>query len=315
MKIVRIATRQSKLALAQAKQVKDQLQKLAPDYTYHLVPIVTEGDKATDIPLVQVGGKGLFVKALEKALLADEADIAVHSMKDMTVFMPDGLCLGAITAREDPRDALVSSIYRSFDTLPTGATVGTVSLRRHYQACAKRHDIIVKPLRGNINTRLSKLAGGEFQAIILAMAGLVRLGHVEKTDFFLEPLSLADFLPAPGQGAIGVECRVDDQPMRDLLAKILHIPTAICVLAERQVLRRLGGSCLVPVAAYAEIIEEQMGQYALLVRGEVGQKDGCLVLESCVRGAVSEPIETGDKVAESLLARGAGEIIDAYLTD
>ncbi|MEJ6655424.1 MAG: hydroxymethylbilane synthase, partial [Pseudomonas sp.] len=249
MRHLRIATRKSALALWQAEYVKARLEELHPGLTVSLVPMVSRGDKLLDSPLAKIGGKGLFVKELEAALLADEADLAVHSMKDVPMQFPDGLGLYVICEREDPRDAFVSNAYESIDALPQGSVVGTSSLRRQAQLMARRPDLQIRFLRGNVNTRLAKLDAGDYDAIILAAAGLKRLGFDERIRSCLAPeLSL----PAGGQGAVGIECRSEDTELHALLAPLNDLDSALRVRAERALNNHLNGGCQVPIACYAE---------------------------------------------------------------
>ncbi|WP_054774894.1 hydroxymethylbilane synthase, partial [Methylogaea oryzae] len=248
--IVRIATRKSPLALWQARHVAERLEQAFPGLRTELVTMTTRGDKLLDSPLSKVGGKGLFVKELEQGLLDGEADIAVHSMKDVPVEFPEGLHLSAILERENPLDAFVSNRYASWRDLPQGARIGTSSLRRQSQISAQRPDCQILMLRGNVNTRLAKLDAGEFDAILLAVAGLKRLGFDER---IAEALPAEVSLPAMGQGAIGIECRADDAEINRLLAELHHADTAVCVSAERALNARLQGGCQVPIAGYAEL--------------------------------------------------------------
>lgn len=300
---VRIATRKSALALWQAEYVKARLEFFHPGLVVELVPMSTQGDKILDTPLAKIGGKGLFVKELETAMLEDRADIAVHSMKDVPVEFPEGLMLSTICEREDPRDAFVSNQYSSLDQLPQGAVVGTSSLRRQCQIKALRPDLQIRDLRGNVNTRLAKLDAGEYDAIILAAAGLIRLGFQTRIAIYL-PVSQS--LPANGQGAVGIECRSDDAAVRALLAPLEHTATRQAVLAERAMNRALQGGCQVPIGAFAEIDGDQ-----LHLRGLVGQLDGQQILQAEVRGAASEGEALGQQLAEKLLAQGAGAILAA----
>ncbi len=303
MHLVRIATRKSALALWQANFVKAQLEAAHPGLQVELVPMSTQGDKILDTPLAKIGGKGLFVKELETAMLEGRADIAVHSMKDVPVDFPEGLMLHTICKREDPRDAFVSNSYQQLAELPQGAVVGTSSLRRQCQIKAMRPDLQIKDLRGNVNTRLAKLDAGEFDAIILASAALIRLGFADRIASFLE---VATSLPANGQGAVGIECRTDDVVVQQLLAPLEHQETRICVLAERAMNRKLQGGCQVPIGAFAVIDGDQ-----LHLRGLVGQLDGQQILQAEVRGAASEGEALGQQLAEKLLAQGAGAILAA----
>lgn len=304
---LRIATRKSALALWQAEHVKARLEALHKDLTVVLVPMVSRGDKILDVPLAKVGGKGLFVKELEHALLNDEADIAVHSMKDVPMEFPEGLGLTTICEREDPRDAWVSSTYASIDELPAGSVVGTSSLRRQSQLLAKRPDLTVKFLRGNVNTRLAKLDAGEYDGIILAAAGLLRLEMPERIRQFISP---EQCLPAGGQGAVGIECRMADQATIDLLTPLHHATTAEQVLAERALNRRLEGGCQVPIACYAI---QQEGN--LWLRGLVAKPDGTQVIYDEITGKPSDGEKMGVELAERLLAAGADVILKAVYAD
>ncbi|MEC4091324.1 hydroxymethylbilane synthase [Pseudoalteromonas rubra] len=305
--VLRIATRKSALALWQAEYVKAELEKFHTDLTVELVPMSTKGDKILDTPLAKIGGKGLFVKELEQAMLEGRADIAVHSMKDVPVDFPDGLELHTICEREDPRDAFVSNRYKSLSELPAGAVVGTSSLRRQCQIRAQRPDLVIKDLRGNVNTRLAKLDAGEFDAIILAAAGLIRLEMAERIASFV---SVEDSLPANGQGAVGIECRSDDAQVQTWLAPLEHSETRMRVLAERAMNRRLEGGCQVPIGAYAEIDGEQ-----LTLRGLVGAIDGSQILRGEQSGPVADAEQLGVRLAESLLAQGADQILAEVYRD
>ncbi|MGL5696602.1 MAG: hydroxymethylbilane synthase, partial [Plesiomonas shigelloides] len=274
-----------------------------PDLEVTLVPMVTKGDVILDTPLAKVGGKGLFVKELELALLEQRADIAVHSMKDVPVEFPDGLGLVCICERDDPHDALVSNHYDSLDALPQGAIVGTSSLRRQCQLRAARPDLHIKDLRGNVGTRLSKLDNGEYDAIILAAAGLRRLGLEARIR---ARLSVQQSLPAVGQGAIGIECRLDDARVRALLAPLNHADTADRVVAERAMNNRLQGGCQVPIGSYAELTGDQ-----LYLRALVGAPDGSRLLQAEIRGPRTEAEQLGSALAEQLLDAGAGSILSA----
>ena len=300
---LRIATRKSALALWQAEYVKARLEQLDPSITVSLVPMVSRGDQLLDSPLAKIGGKGLFVKELETAMLNDEADLAVHSMKDVPMQFPEGLGLYAICEREDPRDAFVSNNFDHLDSLPAGSVVGTSSLRRQAQIMARRPDLQIRFLRGNVNTRLAKLDAGEYDAIILATAGLVRLGFGERIRYSMPP---EESLPAGGQGAVGIECRSDDIELQALLLKLNDEDSALRVRAERALNTRLNGGCQVPIACYAE---RENGQ--LWLRGLVGDPDGQRLLRAEARGAESDPETLGISVAEDLLAQGAQAILDA----
>ena len=300
-KTLKIATRQSPLALWQANYVKDRLQQLYPDLTIELVPMVTKGDVILDSPLAKIGGKGLFVKELENALLTKEADIAVHSMKDVPMQFPEGLGLAVICQREDPRDAFVSHSYRTFAELPQGAVVGTSSLRRQCQLKALRPDLDIRSLRGNVGTRLSKLDNGDYDAIILASAGLIRLGLADRIASFID---VEQSLPAAGQGAVGIECRTDDMQVQTLLAPLADAETTYCVRAERAMNNHLQGGCQVPIGGYAVL---QQGQ--LYLRALVGDIDGSRIIRAEGKSAVENAEVLGVQIAEQLLAQGADKIL------
>jgi hydroxymethylbilane synthase len=299
--ILRIATRKSPLAIWQAEHVSSRLQQLHPQLQIELVRMSTSGDKLLDSPLSQVGGKGLFVKELEQGLLSGAADIAVHSMKDVPVELPPGLHLPVILQREDPRDAFVSNKHASIDDLPPGARLGTASLRRQCQLRARRPDLDIVTLRGNVNSRLSKLDGGDYAAIMLAAAGLIRLGMGARITRLLEP---DESLPAIGQGAIGIECRDGDSRVLDLISALDHTPTHICVRAERALNIRLHGGCQVPIAGFAEL-----GHGVIVLRGLVGSLDGQRFVRGVISGKPEDAEELGTVLAEDLLARGAGAIL------
>lgn len=305
--VLRIATRKSLLALWQAEYVKAELLKHHPQLTIELVPLTSRGDKILDVPLAKVGGKGLFVKELEQALLANEADIAVHSMKDVPMDFPEGLGLAVICPREDARDAFVSNTFSSLDDLPQGSVVGTSSLRRQCQLLASRPDLTVKFLRGNVQTRLQKLDAGEYDAIILAAAGLIRLGLKERISTYI---SVEQSLPAGGQGAVGIESRVDDTATNALLAPLHHLLTSQQVVAERAMNKHLQGGCQVPIACYA--IHTDGG---LWLRGLVGSPDGAQMLSDDIRGGVDDGEAMGIALADRLLAAGADKILaEVYQT-
>ncbi|KFC00936.1 porphobilinogen deaminase [Trabulsiella guamensis ATCC 49490] len=274
-----------------------------PGLNVELVPMVTRGDVILDTPLAKVGGKGLFVKELELALLENRADIAVHSMKDVPVEFPEGLGLVTICEREDPRDAFVSNHYNSLDDLPAGSVVGTSSLRRQCQLAAHRPDLVIRSLRGNVGTRLSKLDNGDYDAIILATAGLIRLGLESRIRMALSPETS---LPAVGQGAVGIECRLDDNWTRALLAPLNHTETAIRVKAERAMNTRLEGGCQVPIGSYAELIDGEIWLRAL-----VGAPDGSQMVRGERRGKPEEAEQLGISLAEELLQNGARAILAA----
>ncbi|MBU2972244.1 hydroxymethylbilane synthase [Pseudoalteromonas sp. C2R02] len=305
--VLRIATRKSALALWQAEFVKAELEKFHPELTVELVPMSTQGDKILDTPLAKIGGKGLFVKELEQAMLDGRADIAVHSMKDVPVEFPEGLALNTICEREDPRDAFVSNTYKTLDELPKGAIVGTSSLRRQCQIKALRPDLEIRDLRGNVNTRLAKLDDGQYDAIILAAAGLIRLEMPERiSDFIGADISL----PANGQGAVGIECRIDDEATKAFLAPLEHHETRMRVLAERAMNRKLQGGCQVPIGAYAEIVGDD-----LTLRGLVGAIDGSVILQDSVSGSVKQAEQLGEQLADTLLERGADKILAEVYRD
>lgn len=301
MKKLRIATRKSALALWQAEFVKAELEKAHEGLVVELVPMTSRGDKILDVPLAKVGGKGLFVKELEHALLNNDADIAVHSMKDVPMEFPEGLGLVTICEREDPRDAWVSGQYLTLDSLPKGGIVGTSSLRRQSQLFLLRPDIEVTFLRGNVNTRLAKLDAGEYDAIVLASAGLKRLQMRDRISSFFSPEQI---LPAGGQGAVGIECRVDDAQTRELLAPLHHPYTAECVLAERSMNRALEGGCQVPIGSYAIHKDDQ-----LWLRGLVADPEGNEIISNEVTGSPADGEQMGVALAKLLLDAGAGEIL------
>ncbi|MFF7707396.1 hydroxymethylbilane synthase [Pseudomonas sp. NPDC007930] len=302
-RLIRIATRKSALALWQAEYVKARLEQAHPGLQVELVPMVSRGDKLLDSPLSKIGGKGLFVKELETALLEGTADIAVHSMKDVPMDFPEGLGLFCICEREDPRDAFVSNRFDSLEALPAGSVVGTSSLRRQAQLLALRPDLTVHFLRGNVNTRLAKLDAGEYDAILLAAAGLIRLGFEARIR---ARLAVEHSLPAGGQGAVGIECRSADAHIHSLLAPLNHADTAARVQAERAMNKHLNGGCQVPIACYAEL--EQGG---LWLRGLVGDPAGGTLLRAEARGPREQAEQLGVAVAEALLAQGAGHILAA----
>ncbi|SEL31581.1 hydroxymethylbilane synthase [Colwellia chukchiensis] len=298
---VRIATRKSALALWQAEYVKAQLEHYHSDIKVELLPMSTKGDIILDTPLAKVGGKGLFVKELEVAMLEDRADIAVHSMKDVPVEFPEGLGLEVICPREDPRDAFVSNTIASLAELPQGAIVGTSSLRRQCQIKAMRPDLDIRDLRGNVNTRLKKLDNGEYDAIILAAAGLIRLEMPERIRQYIAPEVI---LPANGQGAVGIECRSDDARIKTLLAPLGCEATRIRVLAERAMNRALEGGCQVPIGSYAVLDGAEV-----YLRGLVGAIDGSEILTSEIRGNTTDAVQLGQQLADNLLAKGADKIL------
>lgn len=302
MTTLRIGTRKSPLALWQAEHVRARLEALHPGLTVELVTMTTEGDRILDAPLAKVGGKGLFVKELEQALFDRRADIAVHSLKDVTVTLPEGLAIPVIGEREDPRDAFVSNRFDALGALPPGARVGTSSLRRQCQLRALYPQLEIVSLRGNVNSRLTKLDRGEFDAIILACAGLKRLGFADRIRAELAPEVL---LPAVGQGAICIECRADDTDVQRLIAPLHHAATATRVAAERALNARLEGGCQVPIAAYAELDGGMLHLRAL-----VGEPDGSRVIHGNVQGEAVRAEQLGADLADELLARGARTILD-----
>lgn len=302
--VLRIATRESPLALWQAEHIKARLIALNPGLAVELVGMTTKGDKFLDAPLAKIGGKGLFVKELETAMLEGRADIAVHSMKDVPMEFPEGLGLSVICERENPTDAFVSNHYNSLDELPQGAKVGTSSLRRQCQVREARPDLEILNLRGNVNTRLRKLDEGQFDAIILASSGLLRL---EMQDRVRQFIPAEQSLPAGGQGALGIETRLQDKHLQALLAPLHHQPSADCVLAERALNRRLEGGCQVPIACYAIDDPNQPGQ--LWLRGLVGSPDGRTILRAEQSAPRADAEALGIAVAENLLSQGAGDIL------
>lgn len=303
-----IGTRGSKLALWQAEWVKSELQSLHSGLDVELNKIKTTGDKILDVPLAQVGGKGLFVKEIEEALLSGGADLAVHSMKDVPTDFPGGLHLPVICRREDPRDAFISRIrqsqfeIRNFSELPSGATIGTSSLRRSCQLLSLRPDLKIQQLRGNLDTRLRKLDEGLFDAVILAAAGVKRLGWAARVT---EILSTEISLPAIGQGAIGIECRIGDEFITSLIAPLNHAETSVCVRAERAFLKKLEGGCQVPIAAHARLAD---GRVAM--DGLVGSIAGDRIIRGHIAGKEEEAESLGIALAEDILSRGAKEVLD-----
>lgn len=300
-----IATRESALALWQARYVGALLQKRLPGLEVSLLGMTTEGDRRLEVSLARIGGKGLFVKELEQALYDGRADIAVHSMKDVPMELPAGFEIAAMMAREEPRDAFVSNRFPDLQSLPAGSIVGTSSLRRQSQIRARHPHLVVKPLRGNVQTRLRKLDDGEFDAIILAAAGLQRLSLQQRVTILLEP---EESLPAVGQGALGIECREDRADLRELLALLEDVQTRCCVEAERSLSRALAGSCNVPLGGYAQLIGDKMR-----LRGFVAMADGSKLIEDDLTlpftDSVAETI--GRDMARRLTERGAREILDS----
>lgn len=300
--LLRIATRKSPLAVWQAEHVATALRSLHPGLAVELVTMTTQGDRILDAPLARIGGKGLFVKELELALLEDRADIAVHSVKDVPMDLPEYLELPVILEREDPLDAFVSNDYAHLDELPDGARVGSSSLRRQCQLRARRPDLRVDDLRGNVNTRLAKLDAGEYQAILLAAAGLKRLGFDHRIRDRIDP---ALSLPAVGQGAIAIECREGDGAVTALIEGLNHIDTADRVRAERAFNRRLEGGCQVPLAAHAVLEGAE-----LQIHGLVGAVDGTRLLRADIRGPRELAEDLGATLAEDLLGQGAGALLE-----
>ena len=296
-----IATRRSRLALWQAEHIQKELRRLHPGLTVDLLPMSTKGDEILDRSLESVGGKGLFVKELENAMADGRADLAVHSIKDVPADLPEGFMLAAISAREDPRDALVSNRFATLAEMPRGAVLGTSSLRRAAQVRERHSGLEVKLLRGNVETRVAKLDRGEYDAIVLAVAGLVRLGLAARIR---SRLSLEESLPAPGQGALGIECLAARKDVQQMLAPLADATTAQCVRAERAVSRALGGSCTLPLGAYAEMRDGKLNLTAL-----VASEDGRRVLRA--RAAGSDPEEVGARVARSLRDQGADAVLGA----
>lgn len=296
-----IASRESLLAMWQAKFIQKCLGELYPQTEVSILGMTTRGDQILDQSLAKIGGKGLFIKELEQALEDGRADIAVHSMKDMPMNVPEGFKLAAITEREDPRDAFVSIHYSGLDALPEGSVVGTSSLRRESQLRAQFPHLEVHPLRGNVQTRLRKLDEGQYAAIILAAAGLKRLGLSDRIAALLSP---EQSLPAVGQGALGIECRADRTDLVALMQPLHHQETAYCVEAERALSRVLGGSCQVPLGAFAEI-----SNGTLQLRGFVAQPDGKRIVSDALNGKPETGITMGQQLAQKLITKGAGEIL------
>ncbi len=307
-----IGTRGSKLALWQAEWIKSELQRMNPGLAVELNKIKTTGDKILDVPLAKVGGKGLFVKEIEEALLSGEADLAVHSMKDVPTEFPSGLHLAVICKREDPSDAFISGIQDAqftisdFRALPQGAAVGTSSLRRSCQLLHIRPDLKIVQLRGNLDTRLRKLDEGQFDAIILAAAGVKRLGWAARITEILPP---EISLPAIGQGAIGIECRTKDDFINGLIAPLDHPETSVCVRAERACLKKLEGGCQVPIAAHAGLRGGQGKMELLIIDGLVGSVSGDRIIKSHIEGRREDAGILGTRLGEDLLAKGADKIL------
>ncbi len=303
MHTLTIASRESALAMWQAEHIRDRLRALHPGCTVNIMGMTTRGDQILDVTLSKIGGKGLFVKELEVALEAGQADLAVHSMKDVPMELPPGFELAVIGEREDPRDAFVSNQYERLSDLPPGGVVGTSSLRREAQLRARYPHLTVKPLRGNVGTRLKKLDEGQFDAILLAAAGLKRLGLGARIKSLL---SVEDSIPAAGQGALGIEIRSDQAGVAAMLVALNHPATAACVRAERQVSRVLGGSCQVPLGAHATLQGD-----TLHIAGFVANPDGSQFIHDVAAGDMSDPEAVGQMLADKLLAQGARAILDA----
>ncbi len=298
---INIGTRKSLLALAQSNGIKDQIENQYPGVSVELVKMLTKGDKILDVPLAKVGGKGLFVKELEEAMLNKQTDIAVHSMKDVPAELPDGLRLGIITKREDPRDAFISNNYKTFEELPKGAKVGTSSLRRRSQLAKLRPDLIINDLRGNLDTRLRKLDEGQYDAIILAAAGLNRMKWDRAASYF-EPEQM---LPAVGQGAVGIELRTADSELLEKLSFLIDRDTSIAVRAERAFLLRLEGGCQVPIAGHCNVDGDM-----LKLTGLVASVDGSEMIKQSITGNVDLAENLGVQLAEEILAKGGREILE-----
>ena len=304
-----IATRQSPLALWQARHIQTRLQAFYPQLSIDMVTMVTKGDKILDTPLAKIGGKGLFVKELEQALYEKQADIAVHSLKDVPMDLPDGLTLGAYCQREQPTDAFVSNKFSALDDLPQGATLGTSSLRRQCQIQQYRPDLNIISLRGNVGTRLAKLDNGDYDAIILTTSGIQRRGLTQR---ICHEIDTDISLPAVGQGALAIECRADDTDVLNLLKPLNHEPSRLCVLAERAMNRHLQGGCQVPIAGFAVIEDDK-----LTLTGRVGSVDGNVLLKAQQTNALTDDAQEnehianamGITVAQALLAQGADDIL------
>ena len=300
--LIRIGTRGSQLALWQAKWVQKAIGRLFPEQIIELKVIKTQGDKILDVPLARVGGKGLFVKEIEEALLDGRIDLAVHSMKDMPAELPRGLCIGAVPRRENPRDALITNGCSSFEALLEGARVGTSSLRRAAQLLGRRPDLTIVPLRGNLDTRLKKLTATDLDAIVLAAAGLHRLDMADRITEYLDP---AVMMPAVGQGALCIEHRDQDTTTGPLLSLLDHGPSHTAVTAERAFLRRLEGSCQIPIAAHARIESDQ-----LTLAGLVAEIDGSRIITSTLTGDGRKAAAIGTQLAQTLLDQGADSILE-----
>ena len=304
-KIITIGTRKSLLALWQSNYIKDCLEKKYPDCEVRLQKIVTKGDKILDVPLSKIGGKGLFTKEIETALLEGEVDLAVHSLKDMPTKLPDGLCLTAITRRAVVGDAFVSNKYRTFAEMPAGAVLGTSSLRRKAQLLARRPDLDIRDLRGNVDTRLRKLDDGQYDAIILAAAGLTRLGYGDRIK---ETLPCDFCIPAVGQGALAIECRSDNTEVRNLLEFLNHPETKSCTDAERAFLGLVEGGCQVPIGVHADIVNDTMHITAI-----IASLDGSTLIRDEIDGDPADAIVLGKTLGNRMLEKGGREILDAIL--
>jgi hydroxymethylbilane synthase len=300
-KLIRIATRKSPLALWQAQHIRTQLLDLWPEYSIELIPMVTSGDRFLKDRLQILGGKGLFVKELEEALLDNRADLAVHSMKDVPATCPDGLSIPAICTRDNPFDAFVSLSYLKFRDLPVGASIGTTSLRRQSQLLAIRPDLLISPLRGNIHTRLAKLDAQDFDAIVLAASGLERMSlETRITEVFDENL----MLPACGQGALGIECRKEDIVMQQLIAPLNDPLSALCIGTERHVNALLGGNCHVPLAVYCTTKDSQ-----LYLRAKVATADGSSIIYNSQNGSIDDAMQLSEQCVNALISQGAEKLL------
>jgi len=303
IKSLRIASRESALALWQSEHIKSRLEELHPDLSVEIIGMTTKGDQILDVPLAKIGGKGLFVKELESSMIQGATDIAVHSMKDVPMEFPEGLELAVICERADPFDAFVSNDYQKLSDLPQGAVVGTSSLRRQSQLAAIRPDLDIQALRGNVNTRLAKLDAGNFDAIILAASGLKRLNFEDRISSILDE---QDSLPAVGQGALGIECRSSDNEIKKLLSPLIHQESTYCVSAERAMNFRLHGGCQVPIAGYATIEGDE-----ITLSGLVASTDGKTILKSTMSLPVGQAEQLGTAIAEDLLEQGAEPLLAA----
>ena len=303
--VLKIGTRQSLLALWQSNHIAACLRKQYPECEVVLKKIVTKGDRILDVPLAQIGGKGLFTKEIEEDLLSGEVDLAVHSLKDMPTVLPEGLCLTAITERANVGDAFVSNKYNSFAELPLGAVVGTSSLRRKAQLLAARPDLTIRDLRGNVDTRLRKLDEGLYDAVILAAAGLERLGHGDRIKDVI-PSDVC--LPAVGQGALAIECRTDDAEVRQMLDFLNDMPTVYATNAERAFLGLLEGGCQVPIGVHADVEGDKIKIEAI-----IAALDGSTVLRDTIEGAATDAVALGQELGKKMLANGGQEILAAIL--